>query len=369
MSITTVCSTKATPKDVAAEISAALTAAAPRLVVFFASAKYDPATISAELKAAFPTSVVYGCTTAGEIVSGAMLKGSVVAMGLGSDIIEDVAVEVVERINSRNNIPQAFAGFEKHFGQPMNALDIEKHVGLILVDGLQGAEEKLMEKIGDLTDVPFIGGSAGDDLAFKQTFIYYDGKSYTNAAVLALLKVKKGFEIIKTQSFCPMPKTLKATRVDEASRTVLEFDNQPAAAAYAAALGVPEAEAAGQFMSHPVGLLSPDGQPFVRSPQQLKDRAIAFYCNIKEGMELSLLESTDIIGDTRTAVKDSVKRLGSVSGLINFHCILRTLELEQKKLTDAYGKVFTAIPTIGFSTYGEEYIGHINQTSTILVFK
>jgi len=50
-------------------------------------------------------------------------------------------------------------------------------------------------------------------------------------------------------------------------------------------------------------------------------------------------------------------------------CILRTLELESKGITEAYGKLFTDIPTIGFSTYGEEYIGHINQTSTMLVFK
>ena len=80
-------------------------------------------------------------------------------------------------------------------------------------------------------------------------------------------------------------------------------------------------------------------------------------------------ESTDIIKDTKQAIEDKKNEIGSISGIINFHCILRTLELEQKGTTEEYGKIFTDIPTIGFSTYGEEYMGHINQTSTMLVFK
>jgi hypothetical protein len=55
--------------------------------------------------------------------------------------------------------------------------------------------------------------------------------------------------------------------------------------------------------------------------------------------------------------------------LINFNCILRTLELKAKNEEDSYGKIFSDIPTIGFRTYGEEYIGHINQTSVMLVLK
>jgi hypothetical protein len=94
-----------------------------------------------------------------------------------------------------------------------------------------------------------------------------------------------------------------------------------------------------------------------------------FYCNIKEGMELSILESTDIVSETKASIEKKMKELGSVAGIINFHCILRTLELEQKKQTEAYGQLFSNVPTIGFSTYGEEYIGHINQTSTMLIFK
>ena len=122
------------------------------------------------------------------------------------------------------------------------------------------------------------------------------------------------------------------------------------------------------FMSRPVGLMI-DGEPFVRSPQQVQGDDMVFYCNVLEGMELSLLESTDIVKDTTAAVEAKKGELGKIEGIINFHCILRTLELEDKGQTQDYGKIFSDIPTIGFSTYGEEYIGHINQTSTMLVFR
>ena len=55
--------------------------------------------------------------------------------------------------------------------------------------------------------------------------------------------------------------------------------------------------------------------------------------------------------------------------MINFNCILRTLGLEQEQSSEAYGALFGEIPTVGFSTYGEQFIGHINQTATMLVFK
>lgn len=142
----------------------------------------------------------------------------------------------------------------------------------------------------------------------------------------------------------------------------------PAVKAYAQAIGIQEDKVTDHFMSHPVGLIA-DGEIFVRSPQQVKGDSIIFYCNILEGTEVSLLESTNIVEDTKKALNDKIKEMGKISGIINFHCILRTLELEQKNKTKSYGEIFSNIPTIGFSTYGEEYLGHINQTSTMLVFK
>lgn len=42
-----------------------------------------------------------------------------------------------------------------------------------LLTACRGAEEKIMEKIGDMTDITFIGGSAGDDLAFAKTHLFF----------------------------------------------------------------------------------------------------------------------------------------------------------------------------------------------------
>jgi hypothetical protein len=251
----------------------------------------------------------------------------------------------------------------------MAEMNSHEYVGLVLVDGLSGAEEKLMEMIGDITNVVFIGGSAGDDLKFTSTSLFAKGECYSNAAVLALMKPGTDFTFIKTQSFCNLGKKLEVTKADKEKRVVHEFNGKPAAVAYAEVVGASVEEASKFFMHNPVGLVI-EGEPYVRSPQQIKENgSMAFYCGVGEGMELSLLESTDIIKDTRASIDKAVAELGQASGIINFNCILRTLELKQKNLTGEYGALFSAIPTVGFSTYGEAYIGHINQTATMLVFK
>jgi len=110
-------------------------------------------------------------------------------------------------------------------------------------------------------------------------------------------------------------------------------------------------------------------EPFVRSPQQVVGEAVKFYCAIGEGAELEILRSTDIVEETRAALERKRKMLGGISGVVNFNCILRTLELRRNGQEQAYGQLFTEVPTVGFSTYGEEYLGHVNQTATMLVLR
>ncbi len=369
LDIVTAYSSKDSVEEACREISKQFVLFDTKLVVFFASSKYAPEEISKKMQETFPSALVFGCSTAGEIVTGHMLNESVVAMGFNNESLLDVKIEIIEDVRDPEGVKKAFDSFADHFGVAVADMASKEYVGIILVDGLSGAEEGLIETIGDSTNVVFIGGSAGDDVKFKATYLYANGKSYTNAALLALLKPGTDFTFIKTQSCRDLGKHLVVTKADEASRTVLEFNGKPAATAYAEAVNCAVEDAAKHFMDNPVGLVI-DGDPFVRTPQQIKDNgAMAFYCSVKEGMELSLLEVTNIIEDTRNAIAQAKNESGRIIGIMNFNCIMRKLELEQKNLIQQYQDLFASESTIGFSTYGEQYIGHINQTATMLVFK
>lgn len=361
-------SSKKNVEEAVDEIKSHFTGFDPKLVVFFAASCFEPALISREMRNAFDNAAVMGCSTAGEIISGKMLKDSIVAMALNSKIIADVKIEVIQDIKEENRVPEMISSFENYYGKSIREMDYKEYVGLILFDGLSFAEEKIMEKIGDHTNITFIGGSAADYMQFFSTFVYANGYSYSGSAVVALLKPAVEFDIIKTQSFCELGKKLTPTEVNKEKREVVKFNDMPAVAAYAKSLGVSVSDLEKCFMRNPVGLMI-DGEPYVRSPQKIVDDRIVFYCNVSEGMELSLLKSTNIVEDTRNALNDKLQKFGYISGLISFNCILRALELESEGLTCEYVKLFENIPTIGFNSYGEQYIGHINQTATILVFK
>ncbi len=367
MAIRPVYSMETSPERNAADLAAQLSDLSPRLVLFFASSSFEPAALAAAMQKQFSTAKVIGCTTAGELVNDKVLRHSVVAMAFDGEALEDVTIGVVHNLKTENQVPQVFTAFEAHTGQKMMDLDVKQYVGLILIDGLSGAEEKVMEKIGDLTNILFVGGSAADDMKLQTTYVFADGAAYTNAAVLALLKPQTGFEVVKTQSFCSVKKVLKATRVNEAERIVFEFDGEPASQVYARAVGLPQEQASSKFMDQPFGLMV-EGEPYVRGLREFRDEALVFFCNIKEGTELSLLQATDIVKDTQAVVQTQKEKLGRISGLLHFNCCFRALQLEQWGQWEEYGKIFAGIPTAGFSTYGEQYLGHINQTSTMLLF-
>lgn len=365
-------STKSIEEEIVSEIKHELSSCNAKLVIYFASPHLNQNKLSQLMQETFENSTVVGCSSAGEQIDGHLLSHSVVAMALSSNIIADVKHELIDLTEETLDVDQAFLSFEKHFNESSYTMDMSKYVGLILIDGLCMREENLMDLIGNRTNVYFLGGSAGDNLNFTKTYVFADGKVYTNTAALILLKVKDmvQFNVIKTQSFKASNKLLVANKVNENTREVIEFNHKPALLEYANAVGASSlVEAPTYFKKNPVGLMVDSNDIFIRSPQQAKGTSILFYCNILEGMEVQLLEATDIIDDTRKAIEDNIAQYGKIDGILNFDCIQRRLALEEKAIVEEYGSIFSNIPTIGLTTYGEAFIGHMNLTSTMLVFR
>ena len=77
------------------------------------------------------------------------------------------------------------------------------------------------------------------------------------------------------------------------------------------------------------------------------------------------MQSGDILAETATALTAAVDSLGgSASAGVLFNCILRRLELDPKDQTQAFVGTFAKVPVAGFHTYGESWLGHMNQTLT-----
>jgi hypothetical protein len=343
------------------EIATLLEQITPTLVVVFYSSHHNAQQVADQARKTWPDSQSLGCSTSGEIISQEMMDGGMVAMAFDADTVLSAHVAVVDDIADAAKIKSAYQALDGNAD-----VDLEKHIGLVLMDGMSGKEEFFLDHLGDITDLPFVGGSSGDDLAFKATTLFANGLAYGHGAVLAVLHAPAGVRVVKTQSFCTTGKTLTPTKVDDSGRQVFEFDGKPAGLAYMEAVGASSLdEAAGHFMSSPLGLMDGD-EPYVRSPQVFDNNTLKFYCAVSLGLPLDVLQSTDILAETRNALA-ATNADGKVAGILLFNCILRTLELKSKDKTEEFAALFT-LPTIGFSTYGEANIGHVNQTATMIAF-
>ncbi len=361
------------PKAAVQEVARALAPADPGLVVFFVSSKRDHEPIAGLLQEALGVPCI-GCTTAGEISSagGGFSHGSLVALALPKRMIKRAAFAMQTGITANPDaVDTAVAQLGKELGVDFQTADCSRYLGLVLIDGMSGTEETVMRHLGrSAFNQIFVGASAGDDLTFKRTTVSLGGKTASDAVALAVIELEGPFKIVKTQSFRDTGKKLVATRATERERIIHEFDGKPAARAYAEATGVPVDKLAEEaFLRHPVGLMV-DGEPYVRSPQQvLPDGSIKFYSEIKAGGTMSVLEAGDILADTRRAFDAAKAELGGASGMLIFNCILRYLDIEGRKLVGEVGQVYAGAPSVGFNTYGEAYLGHINQTCTAVLLR
>jgi len=337
------------------------------VVILFCSSNYDFKILGQEIENNIPGTII-GCSTSGEISTLGYQYGSISAVSIASneleissffiDDIQQFGFEDAEAIGANLNLKKT---------KDLESGKKYKKFGLFLIDGLSCLEEKMIAYLyGATSDIPIIGGSAGDDLKFTETFIYHDGEFISGSAIYTVFHTSISFYPFKTQHFVPSEKKMVITEADPSRRIVYEINGEPAAMEYARLVGLEvDNLKAEHFSEHPV-MLKLGGEYYVRSIQKLNDDgSLSFFCAIDEGLVLTIAKGVDFIENLHSIFEDVKKNIPNPQLIICFDCILRRIEMFQEGLEKDAAKIMKQNNAIGFSTYGEQFNGiHVNQTLT-----
>lgn len=338
-----------------------LEADAASAVLLFCSGDYDLQQLGPAIAQAFQAPVL-ACTAAGQIGASGFERGGITGVSLHS---EDLAMQPYLLSPLSLCQSQAVGIARQHAARAKPGL---RSFGVLLVDGLSMWEEFVASALYEsLGNVPVVGGSAAARAPGGEVAVYHAGRFHKGAAVIGLFETSTlAFDTFAAQHFVPGPKKLVITLADPDRRIVYEINGEPAARAYAKALGINEAALSHRhFACHPL-LLDLGTQQLPRGIRgRSPDGSFVLACAIEEGLVVSIAESTDPISTLEAALDDVAARVGQPEVLLVFNCVLRRLELEARGLDAPVGQLLRERGAVGFSGYGEQ-LGpmHTNHTLT-----
>lgn len=351
------------PQLAVAELHEAIVQPKAALVVFFCSSRFDLDALAREINARFAGVPVIGCTTAGEIGpagyhSGTLSGFSIPARGFTAATTCIDGLDDFDDICARETTAALLHAVD---GRP------EHSFAFLLADGLCGREERLTFLLQRaLGDVALVGGSAGDDQRFAATRVFAEGHFCSDRAVLATVTTTRPFTVFRSSHFVAASEPLVVTEADPAIRLVREINGRPAAEEYARVTGLSRDRLdPAHFAAAPL-VVRIDGSDYVRSIQHANpDGSLKLYCAIERGVVLRVARGADMVA-SRTKLFDDIRQhIGKPQITLGFdciHCQLEALRLDGKQ---AIGRLFADNNVVGFSTYGEQFVGvHVNQTFT-----
>ncbi len=341
-------------------------------VVFFCSAAYDLGRLEAALADRFAGADVLGCTTAGEIGADGYAAHSLVGMSFPRSSFTVVS-ERCEQLatGSLLRVSTTVTALLRRLRSRAPSADAGNTFALLLIDGIAGVEEPVLSAIArELGDIPLVGGSAADNLRFRETVVFHQAAFYAQSAVIALIHTECPFEVFRTQHIRRLATKMVITEADPVRRTVMEINAEPASAEYARLAGAGnEPFAPMQLATHPL-TVRVGGDDYVRSIRSANaDGSLTFYCAIDEGLVLSAAAGTDMVHDLDRLFARIERAIGPPSAVLGFDCIFRRLELEALGMQGRVSRFLAAHNVIGFSTYGEQFQAmHLNQTFSGVAF-
>lgn len=352
----------------AIELYQALGDADNACVIFFCPVDFDLPALSASLSRLFKETPVVGCTTAGEITPAGYMQNSITGFSLPDQYFK-IETRLINHLAtfSAQAAQEIAANMVASMEQRCELPLVENSFALSLLDGMSIREEMVLNALSSsLSGIPLVGGSAGDNLHFQDTHVFYHGEFHSNAAALMLISTVCPFEIFSTHHLALGQEKLVVTSADPFKRIVHELNAEPAAIEYCRITGLSLDQLTPQiFALHPLAVQVGD-QIYIRSIQRLNDDlSLTFFCAIDQGIVLTRMYSTGLVSHTHNTLKSIASSLGPPQLVIGYDCIHRRIEMQEYNLMDSVSNIYRKYNVVGFSTYGEQHNElHINHTFT-----
>ncbi|HEY9039034.1 MAG TPA: FIST N-terminal domain-containing protein [Roseovarius sp.] len=348
--------------DAMREAVAALPDAGICFALVFVPERLEPEAVAAALTRHLPTTLAFGCTTAGQITPAGYENDALLIVTFPRDHFRCSSALIhplrpVSIAATATRARQMATRFQKTAGW--------NRFALVIADGLSKQEDVLVAALeAGLDDMPVFGGSAGGGMAFRSTFVLHGGSFRSNAAVMILLETDLEFSGIGFHHFLPTQQRMVVTEALPDERVVLELNGSPAAEEYARQIGCEVCDLSPRVFAENPMLVRSHTAWHVRAIQQVTGNGgLSFLCAIDDGLILTLGQSRQIL--------ETLERGLCVRGpdgphpdlILGFDCFLRKLEIEQNGIVPQASDLLHRYGVLGFNTFGEQHCGvHVNQT-------
>lgn len=332
------------------------------LIIVFSSVKYDQQQMLAGVRSVSKDIPLIGCSDSGEIVKEGPSTGQTAVMALSSDAI-GFTIGVGKNV-SKDSHKAGMMVAEEVKNQAKEPLTMF----MMLPDGLTGDGTAIVRGVQDSlgTAFPIVGGSAGDDFAFKKTYQYYNDQVLTDSVVGVGFSGNFAWGVGVMHGWEPVGIPMKVTK--SKGRVLEKLDGKPALEIYEDYFGKKTEELVKEPLAriaytYPLGMNVKGSSELLLRDVVIADKKGRITCaaEIPQDAEVRLMIGgpEKAIAAAKKAAETAMTRLKGAKpkSIIIFDCIARWKLLggqigdEISAIQDILG---SQVPMIGFYTYGEQ---------------
>ena len=335
--------------------------AKPDVFIVFSSVNYLQQQLISGVKERAGNVPVIGCSDAGEITSFGTTRGCVAVMAIASNTIQFTLGLGSKILDSSQRAGEALA------------LDIKakekKTISSLIIfsDIITGNGNEILRGLQDELDekVLIIGGTAGDDFLFRESYVYHNDKALPSQIVGLGLAGEYTIGVGVRHGWTPIGLPVTVTRSHGA--IVEELDKKPAVIFYEEHFGMKAQDMvkdsfARLAITYPLGMkLAGSDEFLIRYPMDIRsDGAIRFTAGIPMGSEVRLMlgskdeaikASEYATQSAKMQLKDKPPKLALVfSSIAREKLLAQNANEEIKAIQAIIGK---DVPLVGHYTYGE----------------